>query len=73
MGRPLGIDDVDIDVDLPVPCDDVDLPHYYEGSLPESQEPPLMQGFVALTSLYQIAGMQLIYVEVAIGFLTSLI
>jgi len=56
LGRPLGVDDNDIEVDLPLPFDDVDLPAYYEGKLPESQEPSLMQGFVALTALYKIAG-----------------
>lgn len=51
------MDDNDVDVDLPVPYDDVDLPAYYEGKLPmENQEPSLMQGFVALTALYKIAG-----------------
>ena len=51
------MDDSDVDVDLPIPYDDVDLPAYYEGKLPtENQEPSLMQGFVALTALYKIAG-----------------
>jgi len=49
------MDDNDIDVDMPVPVDDVDLPLYYEGNLPEREEPSLMQGFVALTALYKIA------------------
>ena len=57
LGRPLGIDDNDIDVDMPLPYDDVDLPAYYEGKLGETKEPTLMQGFVALTALYKIAGM----------------
>lgn len=45
-----------MDVDLPIPHDDVDLPAYYGGKLAETSEPSLMQGFVALTSLYKIAG-----------------
>ncbi|PVG01042.1 hypothetical protein CPB86DRAFT_805498 [Serendipita vermifera] len=56
LGRPLGVDDNDIDVDLPLPFDDDELPLYYEGILPEKDTPSLMQGFVALTSLYKIAG-----------------
>lgn len=56
LGRPLGIDDNDIDVDMPVPYDDVDLPAYFEGKLGDKKEPTLMQGFVALTALYKIAG-----------------
>jgi hypothetical protein len=49
------MDDNDIDVDMPVPVDDVDLPLFYEGNLPEHEEPSLMSGFVALTALYKIA------------------
>jgi len=49
------MDDNDIDVDMPLPVDDVDLPQYYEGTLPKREEPSLMQGFVALTALYKIA------------------
>jgi hypothetical protein len=49
------MDDSDIDVDMPVPVDDVDLPLFYEGNLPEREEPSLMSGFVALTALYKIA------------------
>ncbi|KAG8858883.1 hypothetical protein FRC20_011924 [Serendipita sp. 405] len=56
LGRPLGVDDNDIEVDLPIPYDDVDLPDHYAGKLPESEEPSLMAGFVALTALYKIAG-----------------
>jgi hypothetical protein len=56
LGRPLGVDDNDVDVDLPLPYDDEELPLYYEGILPEKETPSLMQGFVALTSLYKIAG-----------------
>ncbi|KAG8820684.1 hypothetical protein FRC17_010075 [Serendipita sp. 399] len=56
LGRPLGVDDSDVDVDLPIPYDDVDLPDYYAGKLPEPKEPSLMEGFVALTALYKIAG-----------------
>lgn len=56
LGRPLGVDDNDVDVDLPIPVDDEELPAYYEGTLPERAEPSLMAGFVALTALYKIAG-----------------
>jgi hypothetical protein len=49
------MDDNDIDVDMPVPIDDVDLPLFYDGTLPEREEPALMSGFIALTALYKIA------------------
>lgn len=49
------MDDTDIDVDMPLPIDDVDLPLYYDGNLPDQDEPSLMKGFVSLTALYKIA------------------
>ena len=58
LGRPLGIDDMDIDAELPLPFDDEDLPAYFENKLADRTiaEPTLMQGFIGLTRLYRIAG-----------------
>lgn len=56
LGRPLGIEDSDCDVELPVDADDEWLPEYFTG-VPLSQKPPsLMSGTIALVTLYQIAG-----------------
>lgn len=56
LGRPLGIDDVDCDVELPVDLDDEELPIYFSGSQINRAAPSLMTGFVSLTRLYMIAG-----------------
>ncbi|KDQ64825.1 hypothetical protein JAAARDRAFT_52756 [Jaapia argillacea MUCL 33604] len=56
LGRPLGVEDADCDVEPPAEVDDEDLPEYFKGALNARQYPSLMSGFVALTSLYKIAG-----------------
>lgn len=68
LGRPLGIDDVDCDVELPLDIDDVALPKYFAGlatkSTPQNSSTSdsatgstsLMKGFNALTCLFKIAG-----------------
>jgi len=58
LGRPLGIDDMDIDAELPLPFDDEDLPAYFEDKHADRTNtgPTLMQGFIGLTRLYRIAG-----------------
>lgn len=64
LGRPLGIDDSDCDVELPLDIDDVALPKYFAslskgGSSSEPFVAPatsLMKGFNALTCLFKIAG-----------------
>lgn len=72
LGRPLGIDDVDCDVELPLDIDDVALPKYFASLSPRSKNPSpnqnnavasaevpitsLMKGFNALTCLFKIAG-----------------
>lgn len=70
LGRPLGIDDADCDVELPLDIDDVALPTYF-ASLSHGGKngpsttaataevpitPSLMKGFNALTCLFKIAG-----------------
>ncbi|KAH7930297.1 hypothetical protein BV22DRAFT_1109356 [Leucogyrophana mollusca] len=56
LGRPLGIEDSDCDVEFPVDIDDESLPGYFSGHNPPQEHPPLMSGTLALTRLYQIAG-----------------
>jgi hypothetical protein len=56
LGRPLGVDDSDCDVEFPVPYDDEELPAYFSGAHVTQPYPSLMAGFVSLTTLYQIAG-----------------
>jgi hypothetical protein len=56
LGRPLGVDDRDCDVELCVPVDDDDLVAYFEGANVARDRPALMSGFVALVTLYKIAG-----------------
>jgi hypothetical protein len=56
LGRPLGVDDRDCDVELPVPVDDEDLAAYFEGANVTRDRPALMSGSVALINLYKIAG-----------------
>ncbi|TFY83848.1 hypothetical protein EWM64_g177 [Hericium alpestre] len=56
LGRPLGCEDVDCDVELPVDLDDESLPDYFAGAPLKTESPSLMTGFSALISLYGIAG-----------------
>lgn len=58
LGRPLGIEDCDCDVELPVNVDDESLPEYFAGApmTQESEELSLMTGFIYLGTLYVIAG-----------------
>jgi hypothetical protein len=50
LGRPLGIEDMDCDVELPLPIDDTDLPTYFSSphpspplhSLPSSSQPTIV-------------------------------
>ncbi|KAF8450778.1 fungal-specific transcription factor domain-containing protein [Boletus edulis BED1] len=56
LGRPLGIEDSDCDVELPVDADDEWLPEYFTGVQLSQKPPSLMSGTIALVSLYQITG-----------------
>ena len=56
LGRPLGIEDADCDVELPVAVDDESLADYFKGANPPQKFPSLMTGALALITLYQIAG-----------------
>lgn len=56
LGRPLGIDDKDCDVEVPVDVDDEQLRDYFAGANMTNNSPSLMRGFVELTLLYNIAG-----------------
>jgi hypothetical protein len=56
LGRPLGINDSDCDVESPVEVDDEHLPEYFSGAQMTQRQPSLMTGSIALTSLYEIAG-----------------
>ncbi|KIJ70318.1 hypothetical protein HYDPIDRAFT_77537 [Hydnomerulius pinastri MD-312] len=56
LGRPLGVEDSDCDVELPVDVDDEYLPEYYSGVNLSQKPPSLMSGTIALVTLYQIAG-----------------
>ena len=56
LGRPLGIDDRDCDVEVPVDVDDEDLPQYFQGANMSRNAPSLMKGFVEQIGLYGIAG-----------------
>ncbi|KAH7887951.1 fungal-specific transcription factor domain-containing protein [Phlebopus sp. FC_14] len=56
LGRPLGIEDADCDVELPVDVDDEYLQEYFSGVNSTQQLPSLMSGTIALVTLYQIAG-----------------
>lgn len=56
LGRPLGIEDSDCDVELPVDVDDEWLPEYFKGVQLSQKPPSLMSGTIALVTLYQIAG-----------------
>ncbi|KAI0301814.1 fungal-specific transcription factor domain-containing protein [Multifurca ochricompacta] len=56
LGRPIGAEDVDCDVELPIDIDDDFLPEYFAGAPMTSETPSLMTGFTSLVSLYNIAG-----------------
>ncbi|KAF8609200.1 hypothetical protein BDV93DRAFT_432103 [Ceratobasidium sp. AG-I] len=56
LGRPVGIDDADCDVELPVPLDDEALHAFFARQPVDRSSPSLMYGFIALTTLYKIAG-----------------
>lgn len=56
LGRPLGIDDKDCDVELPVDVEDENLPEYFAGADMSRNSPSLMKGFIEQISLYSIGG-----------------
>jgi hypothetical protein len=59
LGRPLGIEDSDCDVELPVDVEDEHLPQYFNGAVWTDKQPSLMAGFIAFVTLYKIAGSML--------------
>src|SRR5882762_214603 len=56
LGRPLGIEDIDCDIELPSDVDDENLSDYFAGAPMKTDSPSLMKGFNCLASLYGIAG-----------------
>ncbi|KAF8665799.1 hypothetical protein AX16_000244 [Volvariella volvacea WC 439] len=56
LGRPLGINDADCDVELPADVDDEYLPQYFSGAPPAQKPRSLMCGNIALIQLYKIGG-----------------
>ncbi|KAG6812643.1 hypothetical protein H0H92_001593 [Tricholoma furcatifolium] len=56
LGRPIGINDSDCDVEQPVEVDDDHLPEYFSGATMSQRQPSLMSGIVALNNLYEIGG-----------------
>ncbi|KAF9449897.1 hypothetical protein P691DRAFT_811456 [Macrolepiota fuliginosa MF-IS2] len=56
LGRPLGINDSDCDVEMPVDVDDENLPEYYSGAPITKRQPSLMSGTIHMIKLYEIAG-----------------
>ena len=56
LGRPIGAEDVDCDVEPPIALDDELLPDFLNGAPMTSETPSLMTGFTSLISLYVIAG-----------------
>jgi hypothetical protein len=56
LGRPLGINDSDCDVELPVDVEDQHLCEYFSGASMAQKQPSLMMGTVALIKLYEIGG-----------------
>ena len=59
LGRPLGVEDSDCDVELPVDVEDEYLPQYFAGAQMTDKQPSLMAGFIAFITLYRIAGYML--------------
>ncbi|KZO93208.1 hypothetical protein CALVIDRAFT_540196 [Calocera viscosa TUFC12733] len=58
LGRPLGIEDSDCDVELPIPLDDEALRLHLDGA-PIGEPSTIMVGFIALTELAKIGGQML--------------
>ncbi|KIK08566.1 hypothetical protein K443DRAFT_672578 [Laccaria amethystina LaAM-08-1] len=58
LGRPLGINDSDCDVELPVDVDDEHLPEYFSiaGATMPQRQFSLMTGSISLIKLYEIGG-----------------
>jgi hypothetical protein len=56
LGRPIGAEDVDCDVEPPLALDDDLLPDFFNGAPMPPETPSLMTGFTSLVSLYSIAG-----------------
>ncbi|TFK76133.1 hypothetical protein BDN72DRAFT_810181 [Pluteus cervinus] len=56
LGRPLGINDSDCDVELPVDVDDDYLPEYFAGASLTPKQRSLMAGTVCMIQLYNIGG-----------------
>ncbi|KAF8633682.1 hypothetical protein AX15_001292 [Amanita polypyramis BW_CC] len=56
LGRPLGVNDSDCDVEMPAEVDDDKLQQYFMGAALNQRHPPLMAGVIALKKLYEIAG-----------------
>ncbi|KAJ3981533.1 putative fungal-specific transcription factor [Lentinula detonsa] len=56
LGRPLGINDSDCDVEYPIDVDDDNLAEYFSGSLMAKNNTSLMTGIIALIKLYHIGG-----------------
>ncbi|GLB33579.1 putative fungal specific transcription factor [Lyophyllum shimeji] len=56
LGRPLGINDSDCDVEQPVEVDDDHLSEYFTGATMTQQQSSLTAGAVALNHLYEIGG-----------------
>ncbi|KAG5646422.1 hypothetical protein DXG03_003472 [Asterophora parasitica] len=56
LGRPLGINDADCDVEQPAEVDDDHLAEYFSGATMSQRQPSLMKGAVALNVLYEIGG-----------------
>lgn len=56
LGRPLGINDWDCDVEMPVDVDDDNLPEYFSGAPITQRQPSLMAGTINMIKLYEIAG-----------------
>lgn len=59
LGRPLGVEDSDCDVELPVDVEDEYLPQYFGGAQMTDKQPSLMAGFIAFITLYKISGSML--------------
>ena len=56
LGRPLGVNDSDCDVELPIDVDDDNLPEYFSGAPMTQKQPSLMTGTISLIKLYEIGG-----------------
>ena len=56
LGRPLGINDSDCDVEMPVEVIDEDLSDYFSGAPITQRQPSLMCGIVHMIKLYEIVG-----------------